>query len=182
MSSNRPKKTVFAVVGSASAHSSNEKLVQYIAGKIEDDIDFEIYTALKSLPPFDPTLSEKDTPLEVLAFRSKIQKADAVLICTPEYIFSIPSGLKNAFEWCVSTTVFSLKPTALITASANGQKGHEELQLIAKTLMANFKKEHTLLISGVKGKIDRAGEIRDISTKTAITHFLEAFKKLIFEQ
>jgi NAD(P)H-dependent FMN reductase len=39
----------------------------------------------------------------------------------------LTSGLKNAIEWCVSTTVFSDKPIGLITASASGQKGHEDL-------------------------------------------------------
>ena len=68
------------------------------------------------------------------------------MICTPEYIFSLPSGLKNAIEWCVATTVFSEKPIGVITASADGQKGHEELQMIIKTVMARFTTETTLLI------------------------------------
>ncbi|WP_262886208.1 NADPH-dependent FMN reductase [Sphingobacterium sp. 18053] len=36
-------------------------------------------------------------------------------MCLPEYIFSIPSGLKNSIEWCISTTVFSDKPVGIIT-------------------------------------------------------------------
>jgi len=63
-----------------------------------------------------------------------------------EYVFSIPNGLKNVIEWCVATTVFADKPSGLITASANGQKGHEELLLIMKTAMAKFTSETTLLI------------------------------------
>jgi hypothetical protein len=35
-------------------------------------------------------------------------------------------------EWCISTNVFSDKPVAVITGSANGEKGHEELLLILK--------------------------------------------------
>ena len=67
-------------------------------------------------------------------FRKSIEEADAVLICTPEYVFSLPGILKNALEWTVSTTVFSDKPTALLTASSSGEKAHESLLLVMKTL------------------------------------------------
>ena len=103
------------------------------------------------------------------------------MICKPEYVFSIPSGLKNAVEWCVSTTVFSDKPVGFITASASGEKGHEELQLIMKTLMARFTPETTLLIQGIKSKINQEGQITDNNTKSDIAKFINAFKKLIDE-
>lgn len=101
------------------------------------------------------------------------------MICTPEYVFSIPSGLKNAIEWCVSTTVFSDKPIGLITAAASGQKGHEELQLIIKTVMTKFTPETTLLIPGIKGKIDDKGEITDSKTKEVLTRFISAYQNLV---
>jgi NAD(P)H-dependent FMN reductase len=118
--------------------------------------------------------------MEIIDFRKAIENADGILICTPEYIFSIPSGLKNALEWCVATTVFSDKPAGLITASANGQKGHEELQLIMKTVMAKFNDATTLLIPGIKGKISDNGEIKDNRTKEDLQKFINAFKELIY--
>ncbi len=63
-------------------------------------------------------LDGENPPEAVLAFRKQIAAADGVLICTPEYVFTLPGSLKNALEWCVSTTIFSQKPTGLITASA----------------------------------------------------------------
>lgn len=79
----------------------------------------------------------------------------------------------------MSTTVFTDKPLALITASANGEKAHEELQLIMETLMTKFTFETTLLIQGVKGKIDNNGNITDSQTKEKLTNFIDAFKMLI---
>jgi len=105
-----------------------------------------------------------------------------MIICTPEYVFSIPSGLKNAIEWCVSTNIFSAKPTGLITASASGKKGHEELQLIMQTVMARFTAGTTLLIQGIKGKINEQGEITDNKTKDELLQFVEAFMKLTEEE
>jgi len=138
-----------------------------------------IYTDLKKLPHFDPELSIYNTPASVIEFRQFIERADGVIICTPEYVFSIPSGLKNAIEWCVSTTVFSDKPVGLITASASGKKGHEELQLIMKMIMAVFTKETALLIQGVKGKVNENGVITDKETQATLTSFIAAFKKIL---
>lgn len=67
----------------------------------------------------------------------------------------------------------------LITASASGQKGHEELQLIMKTVMAKFTDETTLLIQGIKGKINKQGEIIDEKTQDDLKNFAQTFKTLV---
>lgn len=173
------KPHIFVIVGSASQHSANEKLVEKIVHLSKEQFHFTVFNELKTLPPFDPDLSINQPPEPIIHFRNQITKADGIIICTPEYVFSIPSGLKNAIEWCVATTVFSDKPTGLITASASGQKGHEELQLIMKTVMAKFTNETTLLIQGIKGKINADGEITDGKTLHELTRFLDAFKILV---
>ncbi len=172
-------KNIFVIIGSASRNSANEKLVSNLAILTKDVFILNIFKELKTLPHFDPELSAADTPIEVTEFRKNIKNADAVIICTPEYIFSIPSGLKNGIEWCVSTTVFSNKPIGLITASLSGEKGHEELQLIMKTLMAKFTDETTLLIRGIKSKINESGQITDNRTHKNFIKFIEAFKNLL---
>lgn len=168
-----------AINGSASARSSNEKLIERFAAMTKDCFRVAVFNDLKVLPPFDPELSTDNPPQIILDFRRSIETAVGVLICTPEYVFSIPSGLKNALEWCVSTTVFSGKPTGLITASAHGEKGHAELQLIMETLAAKFTVDTTLLIRGVKGKIDSQGHLSDDKTKEDFTTLVAAYKHLI---
>jgi NAD(P)H-dependent FMN reductase len=172
-------KNVFVIVGSASKNSANQKLVERISLLTANDFNLIIYNNLKNLPHFDPQLSIYDPPPQVVEFREAVSNADAILICTPEYVFSIPSGLKNAIEWCVSTTVFSDKPIGLITASAHGQKGHEELQLIMRTVMTRFTDDTTLLIQGIKSKINDEGEITDSKTAHDLSLFLDAYKRLI---
>jgi chromate reductase, NAD(P)H dehydrogenase (quinone) len=174
------KKNILAIMGSAAERSANQRLLEHIAALTQGDYHLTIFNQLKTLPHFDPDPSGVQPPEAIVALREAIDRADGLIICTPEYVFSIPSGLKNAIEWCVATTVFSDKPTGLITASANGQKGHEELQLILKTVMARFTPETTLLIQGIKGKINEAGEVRDQKTKDDLAKFLQAFKKLVF--
>ncbi len=173
------KKNILAIIGSASEHSANEKLIDLFVKYTIDDFNVTVFNSLKTLPPFDPQLSIENTPLPILQFRDQVEKTDGLIFCTPEYVFSIPSGLKNAIEWCVSTVVFSNKPTGIITASAHGQKGHEELQLILKTIMCHFTDDTCLLIQGIKGKIDIDGEITDGQTKDNFNKFIDSFKWML---
>ena len=158
---NSSKKNIFAIIGSAGDHSSNLRLAELFARLAGDRFTVSLFNKLKELPHFDTELTISNTPAVILAFRESILAADAVLICTPEYVFSIPSGLKNAIEWCVSTTVFTGKPTALITASADGKKGHEELQLIMRTIQAHVTDQTNLLIPGIKSRFDSSGNLTD---------------------
>lgn len=179
MAITRQMKNIFVINGSASSNSSNQRLIDYLVDSTKEFFNLVVFNDLKKLPHFDPELSVGNTPDEILDFRKNIAASDGVLICTPEYVFSIPSGLKNAIEWSVATTVFSDKPLGIITASANGEKGHEELQLIMKTVMAKFTMETTLLIQGVKGKINDHGEIIHFQTRDDLGKFTEAFEKLV---
>lgn len=174
-------KTILAIIGSASENSTNQRLVEFLAAQTKSEFHWIIFNELKSLPHFDPELSVNNPPKKVQDFRKLVEQADGILICTPEYVFSIPSGLKNALEWCVSTTVFFDKPTGLITASAQGEKGHEELQLIMKTLMAKLNPETTLLISGIKSKISESGEITNPETRSELERLIKSFSDVLSE-
>lgn len=173
------KKTLFAIIGSASRPSANEAVVTYLANQLADLFTIDVYTDLKTLPHFDPGLSTDNPPAAIVDLRQRIEAADGVLICTPEYVFSLPSGLKNAIEWCIATTVFTDKSTGLITASAHGVKGHVELQLVMQTAGARFTEDITLLIQGVKGKVNAEGEVTDVATKEALQRFSNALRELV---
>ena len=79
----------------------------------------------------------------------------------------------------MATTVFSNKPTGIITASAHGQKGHEELQLIMRTLIAKLSPETNLLIPGIKGKANLEGEIILQQVADDLLKFCNAFEVLL---
>lgn len=173
------KKSIIGICGSASQNSANLSILKFIEELGKPVFDFQIIEDLTELPHFKTELTDAGVPKEIVEFRTRIVNADGIIICTPEYIFSIPSRLKNAIEWCVSTTVFSDKPVGLITASASGQKGHEELKLIMETVQTKFTNETTLLIQGVKGKIDKEGRILDEKTENDLKEFVQSFTKLM---
>ncbi len=172
------KLNILGINGSASQNSSNLSILNKIAELGKSQFDLNIIDDLTELPHFKTELTDNHVPEKIIKFRDQIKNADGIIICTPEYVFSIPSGLKNAIEWCVSTEVFSEKPIGLITASASGEKGHEELKLIMETVQTNFTDGTTLLIQGIKGKINSSGEILDDNTKYQLEKFVQSFNKL----
>ena len=60
-----------------------------------------------------------------------------------EYIFSVPSGLKIFLNGVFRLPYLQIKPLGIITASADGQHGHNELKMIMRTLMARFTDDAT---------------------------------------
>ncbi|GLB52753.1 hypothetical protein NBRC110019_17930 [Neptunitalea chrysea] len=171
------KKKILAISGSTRKNATNQKILEFIAGKFSDILDIEIYDGVDKLPHFNTELDDDHLPKEVFQFREKIEKSDGILFCTPEYIFSLPGSLKNAIEWNVSTRLFANKPVAIIVASASGEKAFESLGLILETIEAKIPLESRLLIQGAKGKVNLDGSITDKNMLQEIDHLLSSFLK-----
>ncbi|WP_344827713.1 NADPH-dependent FMN reductase [Rurimicrobium arvi] len=172
---------ILAIIGSASKNSSNEQLMTHIQRFAGDHIEWTFIPDLKIFPHFDPEQSATLPPEPVGTMRQQIADADAVVISTPEYVFSIPSGLKNLIEWTVASTVWDQKPCALITASAHGAKGHEELQLLMRTVGARFNAATCLLVHGIRSKMNEAGELSDLQLRQSLSDLMAGLEALIHQ-
>lgn len=155
------KKKILAISGSTRKNSSNKSILEYIAKKYTNSLDVEIYDRIDKIPHFNPDLDNGNPPLIVKDFRERVQQADGIILCTPEYVFSLPGSLKNCIDWNVSTTIFTNKPVAIIVAAASGEKALESLYLIMKTIESRISESSKLLIRGAKSKIGKNGEITD---------------------
>jgi len=169
------KKNILAISGSTRNNSTNHKILKFLASRFSNVLRVEIFDGVDKLPHFSSEINDESLPVEVYNFREKIEKADGILICTPEYIFSLPGSLKNAIEWNVSTTLFTKKPVAIIVASASGEKAFESLTLIMETIEANIPIESRLLIQGAKGKINAESGIIDKKTLQDIDRLVDSF-------
>ena len=172
---NGNKLKVFAICGSTRINSSNESILRQVADLYTEYIDVEIYRDLAALPHFNPDVDDENISLNVKNLRHKILESDGVLICTPEYVFSLPGSLKNAIEWTVSTTVFSDKPVAFIIASGLGDKAYESLNLVMTTVGANIAEHSKLLIKGARSKLNDKGEIVDDKVLQEIDELVKSF-------
>ena len=171
------KKKIIALIGSIKKESLNQKIVENCIHITHDRFDVVIFP-IETLPFFNPDLeNDTDLPKTVIEFRHCIEAADGVLICTPEYVFSIPGILKNALEWTVSTIVFNEKPTAIVTAASVGEKTHASLHLVMTTIGAKIGDTSALLIQNVKAKINPEGVFVNEETLSSFQALIEDFDK-----
>ncbi len=110
---------ILGIAGSLRRGSHNRKLLRAAGTLLAPGVELVEWDGLAGLPAFDEDL-ELTPPDVVQAFFAEIERADAILIATPEYNASLPGALKNAIDWAsrpFPDNVLLRKPTAVIGAS-----------------------------------------------------------------
>lgn len=174
------RKNILAICGSTRQNSINHSLINSIAHLSAKDINIILYNRIGSLPQFNPDDDDEQVDNEVKEFRRQLDHADGILICTPEYAHGVPGALKNAIDWTVSSSNFAQKPTALITASTDGNYGHTALLETLKAIDAKGVEDLQLVIGFAKTKIGLEGKIKDDETLVKVSILLAGFIKNIY--
>lgn len=89
---------LLGISGSLRKASFNTALLRAAQELVTADMSIDI-ADISALPLYDDDLREKGYPAPVQLLRDRIRAADALLIATPEYNYSIPGVLKNAIDW-----------------------------------------------------------------------------------
>lgn len=164
---------VLALSGSLRAASSNTALLETAAALAPAQLDLTRYDAWHDLPSFNPDL-EGAEPADVLAFRTALRNADAVLISSPEYAHGVPGAFKNALDWVVGSGEFINKPVAAINAS--GRAIHAQASLLDTLAMMNADVilAASLTVALPSNKLDSAAMLADVAIITALNEVLAA--------
>jgi len=89
---------LLGISGSLRKDSFNTALLRAAQELAPDGMTIEI-ADIAEIPLYNEDVREQGYPQPVQALRNRIRDADAVLIATPEYNYSIPGVLKNAIDW-----------------------------------------------------------------------------------
>lgn len=141
------------------------------------DAELEIFD-LEGIPLFNQDL-ETRMPERVKEFKAKIKAADAVLIATPEYNYSIPGVLKNAIDWAsrpYGNNSFEGKPVAVMSASIGMLGGARAQYHLRQTFV--FLDMHPInspevFVTFAPEKIDEKGRLTDEKTRELISELLK---------
>lgn len=163
--------SVLGISGSLRQSSSASALLRQVGELFPAHVDFHIYDRLEKIPAFD---DGRLILVPVADFIKQIQEADAVLFCIPEYAFGVPGALKNAIDWTVSSTAFSDKPVALITAASGGENAHAAFSLTLSAIGSKISEDGKLLISFIRTKLNESGEVKDSATLNSIRSLINA--------
>lgn len=112
--------TLLGIAGSLRRGSYNRAALVAAQGLVPPGVTLALFD-LASIPPFNQD-TESSPTAGVVALKQRIRAADALLIATPEYNFSIPGVLKNAID-CASRpygdSAWAGKPVAVMGASVS---------------------------------------------------------------
>jgi chromate reductase len=169
---------VLGFAGSLRKASYNKALLRAALELMPEDAELETFD-LEGIPPFNQDLESRPTT-RVKEFKSKIKAADAVLIATPEYNYSVPGVLKNAIDWAsrpYGDNALAGKPVAIMGASI-GMLGTARAQYHLRQTCV-FLDMHPLnqpevLVPAVQDKVDPSGCITDEKTRDLVRQLLKA--------
>lgn len=110
---------LLGISGSLRSGSLNTAVIRGLQNILPKGVSMRLMT-LEALPLYNEELDTDQPPRAIAELRDSIAKADGLIICTPEYNYSIPGVLKNALDWAsapVDNSVLFHKPVVAMTAS-----------------------------------------------------------------
>jgi chromate reductase len=168
---------ILGFVGSLRKGSYNKALMRAAMGLPPKDASIEVFD-LEGIPPFNQD-SENQPPQIVEEFKAKIKQADALLIATPEYNYSIPGVLKNAIDWASrphTDNVFDGKPVAIMSASIGrlgGARAQYHLRQSFVYLNMYPINRPEVMLPSAQQYVDENGNLTNEETRKLIRQLLE---------
>jgi len=90
--------SILGVAGSLRAGSYNRALIRAAAARAPEGVTV-VEHDLAPIPFYNGDVEAAGDPEAVQEWKAAIERADAVLIATPEYQHGVPGLLKNALDW-----------------------------------------------------------------------------------
>ena len=128
-----------------------------------------------NFPIMEQRLSEmKVAPPGLQEFSDKLERADGLLIVSPEYKGGVPGVLKNALDY-LKPGILRRKPVGICTVSAGGFGGLNCLTQLRLTILAlgGVPIPDALPISRVEDFFDENGQPRDGKWPTQLNRFID---------
>lgn len=173
----KSKLTILGIAGSLRRASYNRALLRAAQQLVPTNVTLDIFD-IAGIPLFNQD-NEKTLPTEVVAFKTRIRAADAILIATPEYNYSIPGVLKNAIDWASrppDDNVWNGKPVAVLGASIGRlgtARAQYHLRQVFVTLNMCALNQPEAMISNADKLFDATGNLTDIETQGRLQRLLD---------
>ncbi len=170
--------TILGIAGSLRKTSYNRAALRAAQQLVPAGVRLEIFD-LEGIPPFNQD-EEGPPPERVGQFKQRIRAADAILIVTPEYNYSIPGVLKNAIDWAsrpYGDNAWEGKPVAIMGASigAHGtSRAQYHLRQVFVFLNMYPLNRPEVMITNAAQRFDEKGNLKDEETKSNIQKLLQA--------
>jgi chromate reductase, NAD(P)H dehydrogenase (quinone) len=169
--------TVLGIAGSLRKQSYNKGALRAAQSLMPSGAQLEMFD-LAGIPVYDQD-EEKTPPPKVAELKSRIRAASAILLCTPEYNYSIPGVLKNAIDWAsrpYGDSAWNGKPVAIMGASVGAfgtMRAQYHLRQCFVFLNMDAVLQPEVAIGNAAEKFDAQGNLTDAKAKELIGQLLK---------
>jgi chromate reductase len=173
---------VLGFAGSLRKGSFNRGLLRAATEMLPADMALNVYD-LAPIPLYSGDVEAVGLPDVVKDFQRRIEEADALLIATPEYNYSMSGVLKNAIDWASRPSTvrpaqpFNGKPVAMMGASAGMMgTGRAQYHLRQTCVFLNMLplNKPEVFVAAAQTKFDAEGRLTDETARTLLRQLLEA--------
>lgn len=167
---------VLAFCGSLREKSYNHALLRAAIELAPPGMTITDYS-IKGLPEYNDDVREKGYPEIVAKMRDAVVAANAILWVTPEYNYSVPGILKNAFDWLSRPPgpPLARKPSAIMSASQSllgGVRAQYHLRQMFVFTDTPVINKPEVLVATAQQKFDTNLQLTDETAKTLIRQML----------
>lgn len=169
--------SILGIAGSLRKESFNRMALKAAQQLVPADTHIEVFD-LRGIPPFNQD-EEKNPPDAVTEFKQRIRAADAILLATPEYNYSVPGVLKNAIDYAsrpYGDNAWKDKPVAIISASPGmfgGARAQYHLRQSFVFLNMHPVNQPEVMIGKAHEKFDANGNLTDEVARKLISQLLQ---------
>jgi chromate reductase len=169
---------ILGIAGSLRRGSYNRAALRAAQALVPAGAELEIFE-LDGIPGFNQD-EEQNLPAKVAELKARVRAADAILVATPEYNYSIPGVLKNAIDWAsrpYGNNAWDGKPVAVMGASV-GLLGTARAQYHLRQCFINLNmyplNQPEVMIANAAERFDAAGNLTDEKVKDRIRELLSS--------
>ena len=168
---------ILGIAGSLRRESYNRAALRTATELVPEGATIETFE-LDGIPGFNQD-EEQNPPAKVTELKKRIREAEAILIVTPEYNYSVPGVLKNAIDWAsrpYSDSAWNGKPAAIMGASI-GTIGTARAQYHLRQMIVFLNmfpvNQPEVIIGNAAERFDAEGNLTDNVTKEFIRQLLQ---------
>lgn len=177
---------IVGISGSLRQKSFNSALLRAAVSLVPAGMSITT-ASFAAFPVYNADVQAVGIPEPVTTLGKQIREADAVLIVSPEYNYSIPGGLKNAIDWIsrLENQPFNGKLVAIMGASP-GRLGTARMQYHLRQsfvfLNGIVLNRPEVMVGGAGSVFDDTGNLTDEPTRKIVRDLLTALSKAVADQ
>ena len=177
---------VLVICGSLRKGSYNAALARMLPALAPSGLSLRFAHSFADFPLYDADIqTASGFPAQVNAWAEAIRAADALIIVSPEYNWSIPGGLKNAIDWVsrMKDQPFKDKPVALQSAAGGilgGSRAQYHLRQCLTSIDAIVFGRPEVIVTFAPQKFDdKTLELKDATAIDLVKQQLAGFEAFV---